>query len=74
MGIEKSSTSMYNPSFFKEKTILITGGSGSIGSYLMDELLKTECKAIRILTNSEYELFRVQKKYGQNKKLADDVK
>jgi len=60
---------MYNPSFFKEKTILITGGSGSIGSYLMDELLKTECKAIRILTNSEYELFRVQKKYGQNKKL-----
>jgi len=60
---------MYDSSIFKGKTILITGGSGSIGSYLVEELLKTECKTIRILTNSEYELFGIQKKFGQNKKL-----
>jgi len=60
---------MYEPSIFNGKTILITGGSGSIGSYLVEELLKTECHAIRILTNSEYELFNIQKKYDQNKKL-----
>jgi FlaA1/EpsC-like NDP-sugar epimerase len=60
---------MYESAIFKGKTILITGGSGSIGSYLVEELLKTECNAIRILTNNEYELFRIQKKYGQNNKL-----
>lgn len=60
---------MYDATFFKDKTILITGGSGSIGSYLVEELLKTDCKAIRVLTNSEYELFGIQKKYGFNKKL-----
>jgi len=60
---------MYDKSFFKGKTILITGGSGSIGGYIVDELLKTECKSIRILTNSEYELFIMQKKIGQNDKL-----
>ena len=60
---------MYDSSIFKGKTILITGGSGSIGSYLVEELLKTECSAIRILTNSEYELFKIQKKYDKNKKL-----
>jgi FlaA1/EpsC-like NDP-sugar epimerase len=60
---------MYDKTFFKGKTILITGGSGSIGGYIVDELLKTDCKSIRILTNSEYELFRMQKKYGQNGKL-----
>ncbi|MEM3172002.1 MAG: polysaccharide biosynthesis protein [Candidatus Nitrosotenuis sp.] len=56
-------------SFLENKTILITGGSGSIGSYLVDALMKTNCKTIRVLANSEYELYTLQKKYGNNRKL-----
>ncbi|WP_187426129.1 polysaccharide biosynthesis protein, partial [Enterococcus faecium] len=33
---------------FKGKTILVTGGTGSIGSEIVRQLLKYEPKAIRI--------------------------
>lgn len=54
---------------FNDKTILITGGSGSIGSYLTEALLTTNCKSIRILSNNEYELFTLEKKFPNSKKL-----
>ena len=31
---------------FKNKTVLVTGGTGSIGSYVVNELLKKNCKII----------------------------
>lgn len=60
---------MSDLSFFNEKTVLVTGGSGSIGSYLVETLLDTNCKSIRVLSNSEYELYTLQKTLGNNKKL-----
>ena len=60
---------MNNNSTFENKTILITGGSGSIGSYLTEALLRTNCKTIRIFSNSEYELYQLQNKLEGNKKL-----
>jgi|SaaInlStandDraft_2_1057019.scaffolds.fasta_scaffold84639_2 FlaA1/EpsC-like NDP-sugar epimerase len=60
---------MINYKEFDNKTILITGGSGSIGSYLTESLLETNCKSIRILSNNEYELYNLEKKFSYSKKL-----
>jgi len=60
---------MFDSSFFDNKTILITGGSGSIGGYIVDTLLKTNCYAIRVLSNNEHELFLLEQKYKNNEKL-----
>lgn len=38
---------------FKNKKILITGGTGSIGSAALNEILKLKCKTIRVLGSDE---------------------
>lgn len=48
--------------FLKNKTILITGGTGSIGSGLVRKLIKTNCKVIRILSNDENGLYELSRK------------
>ena len=42
---------------FKGKTILITGGTGSIGFELLKQLLNFKPKLIKILTNDENSIF-----------------
>ena len=44
---------MKDLNFLKNKSILITGGTGSIGSALVLRLIKTDCKVIRIMSNDE---------------------
>lgn len=39
--------------YFRDKTILVTGASGSIGSEVVNFLLKYNCKVIRALSNDE---------------------
>jgi len=55
--------------YFNGKTILITGGTGSIGSHLVKKLVQTNCKTIRVLTNNEHELYNLQNKYDKNPKM-----
>lgn len=43
----------------KNKTILITGGAGSIGSKLTKKILEYPVKAVRVLDIDEYALFRL---------------
>ena len=38
---------------FKEKTLLITGGTGSFGNAVMRKLLTTDIKEIRIFSRDE---------------------
>ncbi|HAQ9646202.1 TPA: polysaccharide biosynthesis protein, partial [Enterococcus faecium] len=45
---------------FKGKTILVTGGTGSIGSEIVRQLLKYEPKAIRIYSRGEEKQFYMQ--------------
>ena len=44
---------------FKNKKILVTGGTGSIGSAIVNELLKYGCQTIRVLGNDENGLYNL---------------
>jgi UDP-N-acetylglucosamine 4,6-dehydratase len=50
---------------FKGSTVLITGGSGSIGTEILKSLLKYSPKKVRILTNDENGLFELAQPYGR---------
>lgn len=40
-------------SIFADKTLLITGGTGSFGNAVLDRFLKTDIKEIRIFSRDE---------------------
>ena len=52
---------------FKGKTILITGGCGSIGSQIVKQLLTHEPKAVRIFERSETAIFRLSQEIRSDK-------
>ena len=56
-------------SFFKHKKILVTGGTGSIGSEIVRHLLQFETGAIRIFSNDEDGLFNLQQELRDFKEL-----
>ncbi len=45
----------------QNKTILVTGGAGSIGSHLVKEILDYPVKSIRVLDIDEHALFRLKR-------------
>ena len=49
--------------FYKDKVILVLGGTGSIGSEIISQLLKFNPKTIRILSNSENELWETKLRF-----------
>jgi UDP-N-acetylglucosamine 4,6-dehydratase len=62
---------------FKDKRILVTGGTGSIGSELVRELLKYEPRVIRILSNDENAQFDMElelAEYDNLRFLVGDVR
>lgn len=54
---------------FENKTFLVTGGLGSIGSAIVEKLLKFNIKQIRIFDNRETELFYLREKYKNENRL-----
>ncbi len=48
--------------FFESKTVLVTGGGGSIGSILCEKIINNAPSKLIILDNSEYALFQVAQK------------
>src|SRR3989304_7028564 len=52
-----------------DKTILITGGVGSIGSELVKKILKLNPKQVRIFDNNEFGLFTAMQEYQDKKNL-----
>ena len=62
---------------FKGKNILVTGGSGSIGSEIVRKVLQFEPKVVRVLSNDENGLFNLEQelqKYSNLRFLAGDVR
>jgi len=52
--------------YYEDKTILVTGGVGSIGSELVKKLLEFNPKSIRILDNNESGLFHLDHKLNSD--------
>ncbi|MFB6466849.1 polysaccharide biosynthesis protein [Cytobacillus sp. Hz8] len=52
---------------FKDKTLLITGGTGSFGNAVMERFLHTEVKEIRIFSRDEKKQDDMRKKYKHEK-------
>ncbi|MFX0059058.1 MAG: SDR family NAD(P)-dependent oxidoreductase [Candidatus Hodarchaeota archaeon] len=50
-------------SFYKDKTILVIGGTGSIGKEAVSQLLKLDPKVVRIFSNSENELWKTRQEF-----------
>ena len=57
---------MKNQNFLKNKSILITGGTGSIGSALVKFLVKSNCKVIRVMSNDENGLYELSRDLNLN--------
>jgi len=49
---------------FKNKKILVTGGTGSIGQEIMREILRYEPEVVRILDVDETKQFELEQEYG----------
>ena len=52
---------------FKDKVLLITGGTGSFGNAVMDRFLDTEIKEIRVFSRDEKKQDDMRKKYNNPK-------
>lgn len=50
---------------FKDKTLLITGGTGSFGNAVLDKYLKSDLKEIRIFSRDELKQDEMRHKYQQ---------
>ena len=52
---------------FKDKTLLITGGTGSFGNAVLKKFLDTDLKEIRIFSRDEKKQDDMRKKYNNPK-------
>ena len=60
-------TKIINKDFYKDKIILITGGSGTLGKIITQFFLnKTECKKICIFSRDEYKQLIMKKHFKEN--------
>jgi len=58
-----------NKNIFKNKKIIVTGGTGSIGSEIVRELLKFDVAHIRIYSNDEHKQYELINELGKSEKL-----
>lgn len=52
---------------FKDKVLLITGGTGSFGNAVLNRFLETDIKEIRIFSRDEKKQDDMRKKYNNSK-------
>lgn len=60
--------------YFKDKKVLITGGTGSIGSSVVQKLLEEECNTIRVLGSDENGLHNLSLQMGESSNFFDAMK
>ena len=56
--------------YFRNKSILVTGATGSIGSSLVKYLRKKNCKIIRALSNDEKSLYELSELINESKDMS----
>lgn len=57
--------------FLKNKTILITGGTGFLGKALIKEILKYNPKSIRVFSRDEFKHHQLQEMFNNNEKIRN---
>ncbi len=65
---------MFNKNLFKNKIVLVTGATGSIGKSLVQRILKTNCKTIRAMSNDEDGLFKLKSVIEINKNYIKKIR
>ncbi len=60
---------MLSKAFFFHKTILVTGGTGSFGKFIVGELLKTGVSEVRILSRDEDKQYSMQHDFRKHTNL-----
>lgn len=58
---------------FRNKTVLITGGTGFLGRALTREILKDQPKSIRLFSRDEVKHYQCQELFGYNKRLRNFI-
>ena len=58
---------MKNKDIFKDKVLLITGGTGSFGNAVLDKFLNSSLKEIRIFSRDEKKQEDMRIKYSNDK-------
>jgi len=56
-------------SIIKGKTVLVTGGTGSIGQALVEKVVKFDAKKIIIFSNDENGLYEMESSLSDNSKI-----
>jgi len=56
---------------FKNKTVLITGGTGFLGRSLIKEILKHDPQSIRIFSRDEFKHHKTQELFGHDERLRN---
>ena len=64
---EVNDLKVQDTNLFKNKSILVTGGAGSIGSEIVKQLLLTKFKKLIILDQSELNIYRLNQKINSKK-------
>jgi FlaA1/EpsC-like NDP-sugar epimerase len=61
---------------FKDKTVLIIGGTGTLGEEVITQLLKTDVRSIRTLSRNEHKVFLLRQKLndGRMRFLIGDIR
>ncbi|PEV01665.1 hypothetical protein CN418_32635, partial [Bacillus thuringiensis] len=56
--------------FFKDKNVLIIGGTGTIGKSILSNVLQEKPKVVRVFSRSEYNQFLLQEEFrGKNRNI-----
>src|SRR3990167_5608658 len=58
----------------KDKTVCVTGGTGSFGQSIVEEILRQEPKSVRVLSRNEYNQFNMRKKFPDVRYLIGDIR
>ena len=56
-------------SILTKKSVLVTGGTGSIGTALVKKAIKDKAKLIRVFSNDENGLYEMESQYANNKNI-----
>ncbi|QSF43800.1 SDR family NAD(P)-dependent oxidoreductase [Paenibacillus tianjinensis] len=56
--------------FFKNKKVLVIGGTGTIGKNIVKHILQEDPEVIRIFSRDEYKQFELQNEVNRNSKLS----